>query len=371
MPHTFRHKPNRVLIPARDSRHRIACFALYRALLRLAPRISLPDNLATGWGVGKNPIAIHIQRAFRRNVADVSPRIVYPALSAGYRMLSVLHDAATSPSSEHHNSIITFLESRLQERQRSLANRPPPRPSYDPKPTAPRPGTLPLLVKISPPPNPSNPESRPVYATPHRPRPQSKLGGTGRRKVPRLDLADDFPFLRLTKPQPAVLSRVLRQKFIRRSDRARRVGELWEESLPDAKLEDEWEEAIARLEREEGGSDDGWEQPSGTGSTKEENWQTRRHIGTGPSEDSHAHIVKRYGITEVSHALTRERVDQVARADAMRQLIIQEKALAAQEKAQRAAEKRARWETRMLELHGERWRDLFPNLKEDQGTTQR
>ncbi|KAF2972533.1 hypothetical protein GQX73_g898 [Xylaria multiplex] len=310
-------------------------------------------------------------RAFRRNVADVSPRIIYPALSAGYRMLSVLHGAATSPSSEHHSSIISFLESRLQERQRSLANRPPPRPSYDPTSTAPRPGTLPLLVEVSPPPNPSNPESRPVYATPHRPRPQSELGGTGRRKIPRIDLADDIPFLRLTKPQPAILSRVLRQKYIRRSDRARMMGELREESLPDARLEDDWEKAIARLEREEGGSNDEWTQPSDTGPTKEGNRQNGHDMGTDPDEDSHAHIVKRYGITEVSNALTRERIKQVARADAMRELIIQEKALAAQEKAQRAAEKRARWETRMLELHGEDWRDLFPNLKEDEKTVPR
>ncbi|RYC53946.1 hypothetical protein CHU98_g12262, partial [Xylaria longipes] len=216
--------------------------ALYRALLRLAPQVSLPDNLATGWGPGKNPIAIHIHRAFRRNVADTSPRIVHPALSAGYRMLSVLHDAATSPSSAHHASIVTFLESRLAERQRSLANRPPP--PTGPKPGAPRPGTLPLLVRVSRAPSASNPYPKPEYTTPHRPRAQSELGGTGRRKIPRLDLAADYPFLRLTKPQPVLLSRVLRQKLAKRSTQIATLQVLREESLPAAEEEDEWDKAV-------------------------------------------------------------------------------------------------------------------------------
>ncbi|TGJ88461.1 hypothetical protein E0Z10_g337 [Xylaria hypoxylon] len=351
----------------RDQSRLIQCtshpgLALYRALLRLAPPIPLPDNLATGWGAGKNPIAIHVRQAFRRNVADVSPRIVYPALSAGYRMLSVLHDAATSPDSEHHASIIAFLESRLAERQRSLANRPPPPPSYNPNSATPRPGTIPLLVKVSPA-NPHDPESRPVYAIPHRPRPQSELGGTGRRKIPRLDIAADFPFLRFTKPQPAALSRVLGHKLLRRGDRATAVRDLWEETIPDAELEDDWEKAIAHLSKEEKGvppKTGKQGRPSSTAPGQE--WLDRPDA----NELSHAYTVQQYGIKELSNILTRERVDLVARAEAMRLLVIQEKALAAQEKTQRAVEKRTRWETRMLELHGEGWRDLFPNLKESE-----
>ncbi|GAW14151.1 hypothetical protein ANO14919_035450 [Xylariales sp. No.14919] len=369
MSQILRRKPGRVLIPARNSRHRIACLALYRALLRLATQVSLPDNLATGWGAGENPIAIHIQRAFRRNVADTSPRIVYPSLGAGYRMLSVLRGAATSPSSEHHRSITTFLESRLEERQRSLANRPPPRSSsYNPKSTATHPDTLPLLTKVSPPPNPSDPESRPVYAIPHRPRPQSELGGTGRRKIPRLDLANDFPFLRLTKPQPAILSRVLGQKVSRRAKRGEAVGVLKDEAIPDAVLEDEWDATIAQLQREENGSllqNGKWGKPRGI--EPEQRRRGRHDVG---AEIPYAHTV-RQGMKEMLDSLTRERADQIARAEAMRQLIIREKSLAAQEKAQRAAEKRARWETRMFELHGAGWRDLFPNLKESERAVHR
>ena len=284
-------------------------------------------------------------------MADTSPRIVYPALSAGYRMLSILHDAATSPNSEHHTSIITLLQSRLEERRRSLANRPAPRSSsYDPKSDRPHPGTLPLLVKVSPPPSPFDPDPKPVYVTPHRPRPQSELGGTGRRKVPHIDMASDIPFLRLTKPQPAVLSRVLNQKVEKRIERLEKLIDLQTNGLSDAKLEDRWDAEMARLMLEEE-------------SSKGKNHSTTSQLISEKDVPTHIFTVRRHGVQEMADILTRERKNEVARADAMRQLVKQEKALAAQEKAQRAAERRARWEAKMLELHGEGWRDLFPNLK--------
>ncbi|KAI0442672.1 hypothetical protein F4803DRAFT_350471 [Xylaria telfairii] len=328
---------HKTLVPARNSRHRTACLALYRALLRLAPQVSLPGDLARGWGAGKNPITIHIRRAFRRNVADTSPRIVYPALSAGYGMISVLHAAATQPTSTHHASVITFLQSRLAERQRSLANRPPP--PTGPKPGSPRPGTLPLLVQVAP----ATHGRAAVYRTPHRPRPQSELGGTGRRQIPRLDVATDFPFLRLTKPQPAVLSRVLRQKGAKRVARMELLITLEEEHRAAAVLEDEWDAEISRLARAE-------------------NRDSAAHAAEGGP--SHMQVLHTHGIKNLHEKLTRERADQVARADAMRLLIIEEKALAAAEKAQRAVDKRTRWEARMRDQHGEAWRDLFPGLKD-------
>ncbi|KAI1366424.1 hypothetical protein F5Y08DRAFT_337623 [Xylaria arbuscula] len=356
MPEGLRIRPSKYLIPSRSSRHRIACLALYRALLRLAPKISLPDDLATGWGPGKNPIAIHIQKAFRRNVGDTSPRIVYPALGAGYRMLSVLHNAATSPKSEHRTSILALLQSRLEERRRSLANRTAPRPiSYDPKSDRPHPGTLPLLVKVSPPPSRFNPDPKPLYATPHRPLPQAELGGTGRRKVPHMDMAGDIPFLRLTKPQPAVLSRVLNQKVRKRATRIIKMTELQNDGLPTAKLEDQWDAEIMRRVQQERGS---------RGNSRSMAFKPVSE----QDEPTHTHVLKRHGIQEMAEILTRERQNDVARADAMRLLVKQEKALAEQEKAQRDAERRARWEAKMLELHGEGWRDRFPHLKDSEAS---
>ncbi len=57
--------------------------------------------------------------------------------------------------------------------------------------------------------------------------------------------ANGIPFLRLTKPQPVALSRVLHQKLARRIERFHRRVELQNYWLPMAKQEDEWDELIA------------------------------------------------------------------------------------------------------------------------------
>ncbi|KAI1826784.1 hypothetical protein F4861DRAFT_536831 [Xylaria intraflava] len=329
-----KYPPGKFLIPARNSRHRIACLALYRAFLRLAPQVSLPDDLATGWGPGRNPIVIHVRKAFRRNTADISPRIIYPALSAAYRMLEVLHGAASDATSAHHASVTTFLRARLKERKHSHAHYVPP----PPKPDAPRPDTIPLLVNVTPAATAANPNPKPEYATPHRPRPQSELGGSGRRQIPKLDMAGDIPFLRLTKPQPRLLSRVLRQKVAKRVERCERTQKMYEDELDDAREEDQWEARVQDL----------MPKPS----------------PPPRSQRTYAQDLQRFGIVEMFSLLERERVDLVARAAAMRRLIAQEKALAAFEKVQRHMERRGRWEDRMRGAHGEKWREMFPRLRE-------
>lgn len=70
-------------------------------------------------------------------------------------------------------------------------------------------------------------------------RPYARISGA--RKVPILASANGIPFLRLTKPQPAALSRVLRQKLARRNLRFHDKIELGNYWLPLAKQEDEWD----------------------------------------------------------------------------------------------------------------------------------
>lgn len=72
-----------ILIPAKNSQHRFACLALYRALLRSAREIPLPPELTFN---GKHPIRAALRRQFRKNRADTSPRLVYAGLSAGYKV---------------------------------------------------------------------------------------------------------------------------------------------------------------------------------------------------------------------------------------------------------------------------------------------
>ena len=72
-------------IPARSPRHRQACIALFRALVRQGQRVPLPSDLAAA-AAELSPIRELVRRQFARNRADVSPRIVYAALSAGYKV---------------------------------------------------------------------------------------------------------------------------------------------------------------------------------------------------------------------------------------------------------------------------------------------
>ena len=75
--------------PSRSSRHRVACLALYRALVRKALAVPLDEaarfNLDHGFA-RRNPIHELIRRQFRRNGDDVSKRLVFAALAAGYKV---------------------------------------------------------------------------------------------------------------------------------------------------------------------------------------------------------------------------------------------------------------------------------------------
>lgn len=76
-------------VPARDSRHRHACLALYRALVREGRRIPLPEDAELSQGPSRrttNPVQRLITRQYRRNRADTSPRLVFAALEAGYKV---------------------------------------------------------------------------------------------------------------------------------------------------------------------------------------------------------------------------------------------------------------------------------------------
>ncbi|KAI5859298.1 hypothetical protein GGS23DRAFT_329115 [Durotheca rogersii] len=364
-------------IPARDARHRIACFALYRALIRQGRLVPLPDDIASAYP--SNPITWLIQRGFRRNSPDTSPRLVNPALKAGYRILALLRAAATPPpgspasdapttvdeSNPNYASVIRLLRARLAERQRSHAAiaKNPPYSKTPPRPPATRPPDYtPLLVNVTPEPTPENPRPRPVYATPSRPRPREELSGTGFRQVPRLDLAGDFPFLRLKKPQPASLSRVLTHNIRRRVARITTLQYMADELMPDAQLEDEWENRVAFLlscqgnkpnhrDRYSPGYGDGGDTTDSYFSSMTAESREAANIRADFWVDAtYSRTLHEHGILHLQNLLSEEREDQVARADAMRRLIEEERALAEQERAQGIAEKTRLYEDRKQAL---------------------
>jgi hypothetical protein len=99
-----------------------------------------------------------------------------------------------------------------------------------------------------PPPSPPHPSGKhPLDALPPgrsvlNNRPYAQV--TGQRQIPRIASANGVPFLRLTKPQPAALSRVLRQKLDRRIERFHRRVELQNYWMPLAEQEDQWDELV-------------------------------------------------------------------------------------------------------------------------------
>lgn len=284
-------------------------FALYRALLRQIPRISLPTDL-TSRSDWIHPITYLIQSGFRRNKADTSPRLVTSALQSGYRFLTLLVRAQDT-SSASHAEVVTFL----RDRQKAF---PPPRPPPDVAPPKLRP--TPLLVKVS------EPGQRPVYKPAVRPLPLSELSG-GTRKVPVFDDAQGVPFLRISKPESHSHANLLKRKALRRQGRITAFQELWEERRHDALEEDLWEATLEKLASREG------VKTFDVGDNGDPLQQ--RQFG------SYEWIVREYGVNYLSAKLRDEMVDMQARATALLDLRDEEQRLADLEKREKKAKRRA------------------------------
>ncbi|TIC92495.1 hypothetical protein CH35J_009974 [Colletotrichum higginsianum] len=221
--------PPSQFIPARSSRHRIACIALYRALIREARAIPVPDELLRKGT--QNPIPRLVRKAFVRNRTETSYRIVFSALGTGYNFLN-LFKAAQTPDSTEHSQIIAHLREKSARDAKAEAGKPPPRVPPPEKPKWP-----PLLQKVS------REGQPPAYVSPRYPVPRENL--TGARRVPRLVVtAEGIAFLRQGKPQHRSVVR-----YVQRATKARRQAmELMltskREEAPWAALEDRWDEIV-------------------------------------------------------------------------------------------------------------------------------
>lgn len=333
-------------IPARDSRHRVACFALYRALLRQVPHISLPADLTSrpGW---INPIRFLIRAGFRRNKTDTSPRLVTAALQSGYRFLTLLtraHDA----SAPQHSEIVAFL----RERQSKFPPPPAPgTPNPEEEDKKRRAAAVPLLTLVS------APGEKPVYKSTVRPRPLSELSG-GVRKVPVLDqVHSGHSFLRIGKPESLFLGSFLQRKAEARQRRISLVQELHDEYLTQARDEDRWEDQLVRLARAEG-----VQPPEGYGSEG----------GIAGTYAEPIHMACRH----VTDVITREVEDKFARARAMLDIVEEERKLAEAEskdrkrlkKRQRATRKREEKEAAERAERRQRWQEAREQEAREQET---
>lgn len=204
----------RYLVLRRSGVHRAACFALYRAILRQKHKLQLNEH-------HQHLFRKPIRAIFKRNSKLQSPPQISTALQLGYETLDGLNDGVR--------------QQRLLNRILELAS---------PASTSAQPEDLP-----------SSPQTKiaPAQKTPRRhaarypgarrtlDRPFFHL--SGRRHVPKLINANRVPFLRLKKPQPPFLSRVIRDTVKTREHRILRAARLTSE-LPTAADEDEWDEIL-------------------------------------------------------------------------------------------------------------------------------
>ncbi|KAK1782310.1 hypothetical protein QBC45DRAFT_402610 [Copromyces sp. CBS 386.78] len=313
--------------PGRDSRHRFACKALFRALLRAGYRVPLPHDVATALDEKQNPIRALIRNGFRRNSSEISLRLVNSALNKGYRFFELL-TVARDESSPAHAQVLQFLR---ENNERVLAIREKKRQEAEiPNRFAPKPGTVPLLTKI---PNPDG-KGPPTFVPTVRPLPLEKLSG-GVRKLPTLDDLGGHPFLRLRKPQSEYLGRVLRQKFKRRQRWAEKYHELVTEELADAEQEDAWDEMVEEVLE---GVPQPWDSPEyyATDSSGRQRWTQSKQSAkrVRKSQGSYAHAVK-LSMTDLEFKQKREWDEMIERGKALWKLVLEERALAAKEKKTR------------------------------------
>ncbi|CAM1505728.1 Fc.00g113650.m01.CDS01 [Cosmosporella sp. VM-42] len=223
-----------VFVPSRNSRHRTAALALYRALIKTGRKIPLPHSLPHPRPI--NPVAQLIKKRFAKNINYTSLRLVYTSMAAGYKFLTLLTKGQT-PNSPEHIEIVNHLRSRFKAFALNNTKRPPLIPISEYAP--------PLLTKVS------GPSDLPEYASTIRPRPRTAFEGG--RKVPHVvATAEGQPFLRDRKPQPRVLSRAIRRRDAVMVRKVSKIGNLEQQIIPAAEEEDNWDRLIRKQTKLEG-----------------------------------------------------------------------------------------------------------------------
>lgn len=268
--------------------------ALYKSLHQTASRVPLPDDVLalSSSSLGpENPIKTLIRNAFRRNRKDTSPRLVVSALKNGYRYLSLLTAAASDPTSRCHSDVTSFLKANTEKLIRIKAENEAKRLALPRR--GPRDDQIPIITKVSK-------EGEPPRYVPTRPgpRPIEELPN-GVRKVPRLDMYGLVPFLRLYKPMSVYHERVVRQVSRKRQERVRQILEMQEEGMEIAKQEDAWEREVARLAHEEGRTEEFAREKEGV------------------REELSHQVTMRHAVEALSRVLEDQRIDLVARGEAM------------------------------------------------------
>ncbi|KAL9636932.1 MAG: hypothetical protein Q9164_002524 [Protoblastenia rupestris] len=281
----------RPLIPHHSGVHRAACFALYRALLRQKKHLDPCKVVRLGYDAC-------IGKVFRRNSKVLGQEKATIALNLGYKTLKALRDEGLQQHTLALLAGIPLPYSKARNKPRPALNS-----EYDPavqyrhSTHAERLGAGPLLER------------------PH-------VNISGRRHIPKIVNACRFPFLRIKKPQPAQLSRMIGDSITARESRISRSDEL-QKQIWTAEDEDQWD---AILSKELGVSES-----SGNGS-----WITAPRAALDIIRQSHERAIKK-------------RIDMAVR---MTDIVEKEAALATEEKRRRLDMAHKKRKARRLERQG-------------------
>ncbi|KAF5860384.1 hypothetical protein ETB97_001673 [Aspergillus alliaceus] len=221
------------VVPKLSGVHRFACLALYRALLRQCANF---PNTAPVLSTCK----LLVQQKFHKYKKLQSPSQIVNSLKAGYEALDLLHSA--SQGSQRDIRRITKLLSDVQlvkQRESALQRE---RCKKEPKPLSRKQQKTSDSRRFQEETARRHPEATPILS---RPRPVV----SGRRRVPVLVNARGVPFLRIKKPQPKNLSGVIRTKLEKRWKRIERRDRL-DLELMFTRDEDVWDTLTTGSEEE-------------------------------------------------------------------------------------------------------------------------
>ncbi|OJJ57498.1 hypothetical protein ASPSYDRAFT_154146 [Aspergillus sydowii CBS 593.65] len=271
---------HRLVVPKLSPTHRFACLALYRALLRRCNDLqrTAPELVSS---------QSHIQERFRKYKNLQSPSQTANALKAGYEALDLLYSA--SQGNRHDSSLITTILSeahvakqRKKNFQSVLSELRPVQPLSQKQIKKEKNRRFQELT-VRP-----HPDATPILS---RPRPVIN----GRRRIPVLVNACGIPFLRIKKPQPQSISRVIRTKI---NDRQRLADrrQMLEPEILFAKDEDYWDS-----------------------------------LTTGEEADSWASESEATS-KEIENKLRNDTIENIRLADAMWKIVLAERKLAEEEK---------------------------------------
>nr|POE54947.1 hypothetical protein CFP56_64619 [Quercus suber] len=285
------------LIPHRSGLHRIAAIALYRALLSQAQRCPLAPQQ-------RDELQNVVRTRFKQARSDTSQRQLKIRFAAGYEALDILDTAVAESEASVVESLLQRASTAAKQTPETIL------PKALRREQAKRDRRARQAQEAAAP----KQEKPSLFA---RPLPLEKLSGA--RHVPVLFRANFVPVLRLKKPQPAVLSRYIRQRVKTRQQRFDRKHRL-EAEVQLAGWEDEWDDIVNK--------NDG--------------------MGKSPAEKvDHSRMECRWtgalynAIIQVRGQLKQEDVQFEAMATKMQGVVDRERALYDQEKSDRLRAKRA------------------------------